>query len=206
MAFHVGSSKKPLSGHASCYFPFGNGTVSRDAIKTFKSNKCKSQIKVCAELAISCSFTNLSYPFVFQALFLDCQDLRNVLCSMELVNPDWVLDMHLNTSCPLSFPRNILLLKVISSPKFDPENSTDLNYLWDLWYNAAWTKPTVDRFLTDVQELVDAIMTEQQFSKLDAKKKNELKETLQSWILFLEGRASAQLSQLSQILTMRYNT
>lgn len=123
---------------------------------------------------------------------------------MESVNQDWVLGVHLNSTSLLCLARNILMLKVISSAEFNAEDSTDLNYLWDLWYNAAWSKSTVDRFLVDVQELIDIIMTKHDFNTLEAKKKIELKEIFQGWITFLQGKTNSQQSKLRYTLSVRY--
>ena len=61
----------------------------------------------------------------------------------------------MNHPCPLSFARNALILKVISDPNFDVNKQEDVDYLWDVWYNAEWPKSTLDRFVQDVQDLIE---------------------------------------------------
>ena len=53
---------------------------------------------------------------------------------------DGHMTMHLNHSCPLTFARTILILKVISANEFNVVE--DISYLWDLWYNVVWPKST----------------------------------------------------------------
>ena len=93
---------------------------------------------------------------LFQILFLRCHDLRNVLQTIASKDSnDNKLSIHINHPCPLSFARNALILKVISDPNFDVNKQEDVDYLWDVWYNAEWPKSTLDRFVQDVQDLIE---------------------------------------------------
>ena len=64
------------------------------------------------------------------------------------------LHIHLNDNNPLVLARNILILKVISDEKFDPDNTDDLASLWDLWYNLEWPESTEKRFMKAVKRTV----------------------------------------------------
>ena len=70
------------------------------------------------------------------------------------------LHIHLNDNNPLVLARNILILKVISDEKFDPDNTDDLASLWDLWYNLEWPESTEKRFTKAVRELLDGKLPE----------------------------------------------
>ena len=113
--------------------------------------------------------------------------MKNVLASVgsRNINHDTILDMHLNTNSQLSLARNILVLKVISSPKFNSLNSEDLNYLWDLWYNASWPQSTVVKFLDDVKELIQLNFPEELLFSLNDKEMSELKSTFNGWLSFI---------------------
>lgn len=62
---------------------------------------------------------------------------------------------HLNDCNPLNVARNIMILKIISESKFNPEDQADLNFLWDVWYNAKWPEHTRSRFMVVLKELLD---------------------------------------------------
>ncbi len=65
-----------------------------------------------------------------------------------------MLTIHLNHPCIISFARNVLIFKIISTPTFDVSNPQDIDYLWDLWYNLHWKEPTHTRFVNDVKSLI----------------------------------------------------
>ena len=65
------------------------------------------------------------------------------------------LHIHINHDGLLEIARHILLLKTISSPDFDPQVEVDMDYLWDLWYQATWPDSTLKRFQADVHSLLD---------------------------------------------------
>ena len=52
--------------------------------------------------------------------------------------------------------RNVLTMKIISCPKFDPNNDDDMGYVWDVWYSATFSRSTAKRFAEDVTSLMDS--------------------------------------------------
>ena len=50
--------------------------------------------------------------------------------------------------------RNVLLLYIVLSNGFDPENTDNLDYLWTVWYSLQWTEDTRKRFIKDVEQLL----------------------------------------------------
>ena len=63
--------------------------------------------------------------------------------------------MIINDHNLLIMARNILILKIISSPEFDPSTRVDLDYLWHLWYDATWPESTLKRFIKDTKSLLN---------------------------------------------------
>ena len=49
--------------------------------------------------------------------------------------------------------RDIVLLDVISN--IDPHNISDIEYLWDVWYNMTLTRPHYDRLKVTLKRLLD---------------------------------------------------
>ena len=64
------------------------------------------------------------------------------------------LNLHLNDASLPVIARNVLIMKIISCPKFDPNNDDDMAYVWDIWYNATFSRSTAKRFLEDVTSLM----------------------------------------------------
>lgn len=90
---------------------------------------------------------------LLQILFLGCGDLRN---TFETVNTKgaYSFHFHLNDRHPLILSRNITILKIVSSPDFDPNNQEDLNFIWDVWYNTDWPDKTRKRFIKVLKDLL----------------------------------------------------
>ena len=89
-------------------------------------------------------------------LFLGCGDLMNPLTTAtgsckKIKN----LQIHINDGSLPVIARNILVLKIVSSNKFSPENVRDMEYLWDIWYNRSWLDSTLKRFVEDIKSLLD---------------------------------------------------
>ena len=81
-------------------------------------------------------------------LFLGCVDLRGALqaaIDTEHKKPK-TLHIHLNDINPSVLAQNILLLKIISEPDFNPNCEQDIDFLWNVWYNVEWPETTRARF------------------------------------------------------------
>jgi len=68
------------------------------------------------------------------------------------------LDIHINDASLSVKARNVLILKIISCPKFDPNVDDDMDYVWDIWYNTTFTLSTTTRFAKDVKSLLDNVL------------------------------------------------
>ena len=87
-------------------------------------------------------------------LFLSCGDLRSPLFTAVGTNQNQYLHIHINDSSLLNIARNIRIVKIISSSAFDPNIAADLDYLWNLWYDATWPESTLKRFMQDTKDLL----------------------------------------------------
>ena len=92
---------------------------------------------------------------------MGCGDLRNPLATSAVGGKLHTgqhcqnLNLHLNDASPPVIARNVLTMKIISCPKFDPNNDDDMGYVWDVWYSATFSRSTAKRFLEDVTSLMD---------------------------------------------------
>ena len=121
--------------------------------------------------------------FNLQVLFLSCEDLMSPLTTVALGNFQ-TLEIHVVNTCSAADARNIFILKTICSPNINPNNVADLNYIWDLMYNATWPESTHQRFKEDVKNLHDSlplqnIMIAESFQE-------ELKELSTGWLSTME--------------------
>ncbi len=89
---------------------------------------------------------------------MGCGDLRNPLTTSVgggIVKHQVDQNIHINDASLSVIARNILILKIISSSQFDPNDDDDMDYVWDIWYNATFTHSTTKRFTKDVRSLLD---------------------------------------------------
>ena len=88
-------------------------------------------------------------------LFLNCEDLMSLIATVA--NGDAIkfpsLDTHVCNASQATTARNILLLDIICSNNFDPDDAADLDYFWDLVYNATWPESTQIRFTEHIEKL-----------------------------------------------------
>ena len=112
-----------------------------------------------------------------------------------------MMDVHLKYSCPLTFARNVLIVKVISTDDFNVNEVDDLSYLWDLWYNVVWPKSTFDRFVKDVKELVDRGLPAN-CSIIKSDQLGELKDIWTEWLLSA-GKQLIEASQIEKVVNER---
>jgi hypothetical protein len=85
---------------------------------------------------------------------LGCGDLRNTF-QATASKPPQNLEIHLNDLDSSILARNIIILKIISSHDFNPDEEKDFGFLWDVWYNFDWPEETRKRFLSVVEELMN---------------------------------------------------
>ena len=88
------------------------------------------------------------------------------------------LDIHITNDFP-AIARNIFILKTICD--CDPKNAADLNYIWDLIYNATSSESTHKRFTEDVKNLLKSPLPQNII--IPASFHEELKEICTGWLL-----------------------
>ncbi|XP_046654781.1 uncharacterized protein LOC124348606 [Daphnia pulicaria] len=136
------SVKRGITEVIPINYPFGN-TRSRNVLQDFNCepggfNPCDSSLKV---------------------LFLGSGDLRNTLQIAENENFNH-MQIHLNDLNPSVVARNIIILKIISAPDFNPEDDEDFAFLWDVWYNLEWPEVTRKRFQGILKDLLNGVFPE----------------------------------------------
>ena len=93
---------------------------------------------------------------------MSCEDLQKALqtTASQFLNPRQ-LHYHINENNLANIARNILIVKIISSPTFDPMNNEDLDYIWEVWYGVYWSSQDVcERFKKDVKDLINGHLPE----------------------------------------------
>ena len=131
--------------------------------------------------------------------------MRNVLQtvgSKTNLDDNQHLSIHLHQSCSVSFARNVLILEVISSPSFDVSSDEDVNYLWDLWYNAEWPDITCIRFVRDVETLCERDLIP--VYSLTSSQCYNLKKTFAGWLAALSSTPMQQYEIIKFVSNQRY--
>ena len=134
---------------------------------------------------------------------LRCGDLRNTFQATATKDPHNV-EIHLNDRHSSVLARNVIILKIISAHDFNPDNTEDFGFLWDVWYNLDWPEETRKRFVSVVKELIDEIFPE----NVAIPNKDHLKKFKSLWSNWLSGSSRNQndsQSFLRNIIEQRYN-
>ena len=77
------------------------------------------------------------------------------MTSAKLTDAYHKLNIHISDISESTIARNILMVHIILSDGFDPANPTDMQYLWNVWYELQWNEATKNRFIKDVKQLLD---------------------------------------------------
>ena len=77
-------------------------------------------------------------------------------------------------------------------PKFDPNNDEDMGYVWDIWYNATFSRSTIKRFTEDVRSLLDDPLPTNSIIP----KSSYLEELKAIWIEWLSRLKSASVGHV----------
>ena len=134
---------------------------------------------------------------------MGCGDLRNPLATSAVGGKLHAgqhchnLNLHLNDASLPVIARNVLIMKIISCPKFDPNNDYDMGYVWDIWYNATFSRSTAKRFSEDVTSLMDNPLP----TNVIIPKSSYLEELKAIWTDWLSKIKS---SSVAHVLAKRY--
>ena len=129
-------------------------------------------------------------------LFLGSGDLRNAFFMATQCSEAYhELDIHLSDSSDLIVSRNILIMHIITSAAFNPKNSNDIQYLWELWYGFQWKEETKKRFNQNVKNLM-AGQTDSSIVQHGAHFNQQLKTILKSWLETVNGMSKQQMKKI----------
>ena len=77
-----------------------------------------------------------------------------MLTASKLSNAYKELNINVCDDYDIATARNVLMVYIMLSEEFDPENRADMDYLWSVWYSLQWTDTTRKRFLNDLKHLL----------------------------------------------------
>lgn len=75
-----------------------------------------------------------------------------------------------------------MLVHIILSDDFDPENLNDIKYLWDVWYSLQWNNVTKKRIIKDVQRVLAGQWVNSLISIPDPNGVQQLNDILRFWL------------------------
>eukprot|EP00884_Botryococcus_braunii_P019944 jgi/Botrbrau1/6633/Bobra.104_2s0020.1 len=122
-----------------------------------------------------------------EVLLLGCGDIRKLLWSASSSTDH--IHFHLNDNNNAVLARDLLLLHILNH--IDVGKPDDLHYLWNVWYNIFWDTRTRERFVEDVQSLLDSGVLDDNASASecrhhvrveDKKLAGHLKDLLKWWL------------------------
>ena len=119
-------------------------------------------------------------------LLLGCEDLMSLFTTgAHGGNNLKILEFHILDVCPATIARNIFILMKICTPNFHLNSSVDLDYLWDVMYNATWPESTQKRFSEDVKNLRDSPLPHNII--IPGSFHDELKSLFTGWLAMTES-------------------
>ena len=130
---------------------------------------------------------------------LGCGDLRNTFQATTTKNPR-NLEIHLNYFHPSFLARNVIILKIVSSPDFNLVDNEDFGFLWDVWFNMDWPDKTRKRFLSVLKELIDEILPDNVSIPNNSHLK-KLTNLWNSWYLVSSLNETDSISLLKKVWT-----
>ena len=113
--------------------------------------------------------------------------------------------IHLNDMNPSIVARNIVMLKIISARDFNTEKDEDLNFLWDIWYNATWPEITRKRFLGVLKDLMNEKLPQNVIIP-EGSHLQSVKKIWSAWRKSISENHFESTNLFSNMLLKRYNT
>ena len=113
------------------------------------------------------------------------------------------LEIHVVNACPAIAARNIFILKTICSPNFELNTAADLNYIWDVIYNATWSELTRKRFTEDVMNLLlNLPHLPQNINVPEERFQNKLKDIFTGWLTMIKSLSVEHVLADRYIITL----
>ena len=104
------------------------------------------------------------------------------MTTAKLTDAYKIVNFHFSDDSKSVLARNILLVHIILSDDFDPENLNDIKYLWDVWYSLQWNNVTKKRFIKDVQQVLAGQWVNSLISIPDPNGVQQLNDILRFWL------------------------
>ena len=132
---------------------------------------------------------------------MGCGDLRNALAAAGAKGRGGQycqkLNLHINDNSLPIIARNVIIVKIISCPKFDANKDDDMGYVWDIWYNTSFPQSTVKRFTEDVRSLIESPLP----ANIIISKNSDLEALKAIWTEWL---SKIESSSVDHVLDERY--
>jgi len=112
------------------------------------------------------------------------------------------LNLHMCVYSDVQVARDLLVAYIMLSNDFNPANSTDMKYLWDIWFSAQWNESTRKRFVKDVTQLAEGKWAAYPIKVPDSKNADALKVIFQEWLKISQNFPTTILEALAE---SRYN-
>ena len=107
------------------------------------------------------------------------------------------LNFHFSDELESIVARNILMLHIISNG-FNPDNPTDVQYLWDVWFGLQWKEATRKRFIKDVNQVMTGQWTASHINIPDPEGVKQLNKICSFWL------DTVKANHVRAILASRY--
>ncbi|XP_059350471.1 uncharacterized protein LOC132087705 [Daphnia carinata] len=173
---HISPARRIILEIASpTFFPYER-SGSRNVLQLFDARPAATNIKT---------------------LFLGCEDLQKALETTvsQSMNPR-TLHYHITGTCLTNIARNVLMVKIISSPEFDPVKNEDLEYIWEVWYGVYWSSPEMSlRFKTDIKDLLNGNLPAN-MEVHPGKCLQSLKWVWKEWLLLVDSKKSDNIEAI----------
>ena len=136
--------------------------------------------------------------FVLQVLFLCSGDLRNALFTISKFTEAYPkLNLHLCDKSEVITARNVFLSYLMFSDGFDSKKTSDVDYLWDVWYSTRWSETVRERFIKDLKQLIasrwsnksDVVVPELVAAK-------HLEKTFECWMNYATSMSAKTISKI----------
>ena len=99
------------------------------------------------------------------------------------------MELNIVHNSPLKLARNILLLKIFTRADFNPEDESNLAYLWDVWYRCVWTdKQTRLHLIEDLKQLINGdVPAEDSLVPLQSDELQAVRQIWMEWLQLLQS-------------------
>lgn len=98
-----------------------------------------------------------------------------------------------------------MVLKIVSANDFNPDDTDDFSFIWDVWYNTDWSEITQKRFLSVLNDLLNEKLPEN-VRIPDSNHLQKLKKVWSSWHATASQNRSESELLMKKIHKERYDS